>query len=729
MFKSVKIWFLLAVFGFVLVPGVALGANEWVVSRVTTDGSQQSGVIVDDDLIVWADWRGPLGIDIWGYNLVEEQEYLVLSEEGNQSPVALNDDKMLYNDGEDIWVIDLISSDKQLVATGEGSRAGGGMDGDWVVYTEGYGSGAIMAYNLRTEERVEITDEGAVPKVSGNKVVWYFNRGGGLNGVRGYDLGTRSFIELMEEGSGNSQLPDVENNKVVWAEDGEGYSRLIMKDLGTGVVSVVREISEQLISYPTIYGNRVAWRQVEPLFREGEGQAWASIQNVWVNDLGMGEVTQITDYEPQMVSPAAVPSLYGNRVAWKYWNTGNGDIYMAEQQVTDVRLLLQQIIDLAKQAKKDKLIKGYERANITRPVKHALRDLRNYEKRLAKGREEAALDRLKSFYEELAELEENLEEILNKRPGREELVDAIRELLEKIRAYAPPLNPNPEPSPSPSPSPSPAVVVGADLSSYVQPVGDECDIKVPEQYPSIQAGVDASSTGNTVCVGSGIYNENININKSVRLSGRGASETTIDTGSSSSIAVYITTSDVTLEGFQINGVSAGWGGVAVYADHTVLGGVVVQSNHIRAGNGSGALRALGSQMVQNNVFEGNNSVHLVNVSGTPVKNNTFIGSVNKIDRQDSGIALIAEGRGSQVTHNIFNVTGDILALLMIRNEFDEAAANFNNFNAVGTYTIMNSGAWDELNAENNWWGDLDPSDNNRGLVDYEPFALLPYTEN
>jgi len=36
---------------------------------------------------------------------------------------------------------------------------------------------------------------------------------------------------------------------------------------------------------------------------------------------------------------------------------------------------------------------------------------------------------------------------------------------------------------------------------------------------------------------------------------------------------------------------------------------------------------------------------------------------------------------------------------------------------------------DILNAENNWWGDLDPSDDVRNAqIDYDPFEIKPFKE-
>ncbi len=105
---------------------------------------------------------------------------------------------------------------------------------------------------------------------------------------------------------------------------------------------------------------------------------------------------------------------------------------------TDYKELLKQIITLAKQAKKDKLIKGYEKANLTRPVIHARNDLRIYKKRLKKDRKESALSRLEDYYEELDEIEKSARKIAGKN-NRADFARAIIQLIQKIRRYSPPL--------------------------------------------------------------------------------------------------------------------------------------------------------------------------------------------------------------------------------------------------------------------------------------------------
>ncbi len=106
--------------------------------------------------------------------------------------------------------------------------------------------------------------------------------------------------------------------------------------------------------------------------------------------------------------------------------------------IIDPRDLLKEISKLAYQAQGEHLIKGFERANITRPVQHALNDLKTYYHRLEKGRQESANQRLKSYYENLTSIDKGIKGI-NKIKGREELTEQLRSLLEQLRLISPPL--------------------------------------------------------------------------------------------------------------------------------------------------------------------------------------------------------------------------------------------------------------------------------------------------
>src|SRR5438270_13816905 len=96
-------------------------------------------------------------------------------------------------------------------------------------------------------------------------------------------------------------------------------------------------------------------------------------------------------------------------------------------------------------------------------------------------------------------------------------------------------------------------------------------INVPVDQPTIQAGIDAASGGDTVLVAPGTYVENINFRgKGITVkSSAGAKATTIDGNSAGSVVTFKTgeTRAAVLDGFTIThglDISNG-GGITVYA--------------------------------------------------------------------------------------------------------------------------------------------------------------------
>jgi hypothetical protein len=57
-----------------------------------------------------------------------------------------------------------------------------------------------------------------------------------------------------------------------------------------------------------------------------------------------------------------------------------------------------------------------------------------------------------------------------------------------------------------------------------------------------------------------------------------------------------------------------------------------------------------------------------------------------------------------------------------------SAINQNNFNLGATLKVTGGWGPPPLNAEDNWWGDLDPSDNVHGDIDFTPFATSQFIE-
>jgi len=87
------------------------------------------------------------------------------------------------------------------------------------------------------------------------------------------------------------------------------------------------------------------------------------------------------------------------------------------------------------------------------------------------------------------------------------------------------------------------------LAFNVQPVKART-IVVPDDYPTIQQAINAASSGDTIFAHSGLYYENLVVNKSVSLIGEDKYTTIID-GNHTGDVVYVTANFVNISGFMI----------------------------------------------------------------------------------------------------------------------------------------------------------------------------------
>ena len=85
-------------------------------------------------------------------------------------------------------------------------------------------------------------------------------------------------------------------------------------------------------------------------------------------------------------------------------------------------------------------------------------------------------------------------------------------------------------------------------------------IYVPDDYPSIQAAVDASLPGGTTIVRDGTYTENVDVNKDYLTihSENGAESTTVQAANPDDHVFDVTADFVTISGFTVKGATANW---------------------------------------------------------------------------------------------------------------------------------------------------------------------------
>jgi parallel beta-helix repeat protein len=280
-------------------------------------------------------------------------------------------------------------------------------------------------------------------------------------------------------------------------------------------------------------------------------------------------------------------------------------------------------------------------------------------------------------------------------------------------------------------------------------------IFVPTDYPTIQAGIDASNPGDTVIVDPETYYENITLKSGIALKGAGAGVTTIDGGNNGSVVKMSGISDVIVSGFTIkNGSGDGQdyqgsdngGGIAVYE----CSNIVIRENTITQNHVNGALADGGGILIckctapitiwQNNIT-GN---YAENWGGGICIQGTFDIQIdaNDISNNDAvvgdGISLweggLAEGASAWIINNrMTNNQGDGIYVgddcsVLIGGNRDNA----NDIIGNTEYAVRNDST-NHIDATYNHWGttveqDIQDAiydyydDASKGVVNYEPWV-------
>jgi len=158
-------------------------------------------------------------------------------------------------------------------------------------------------------------------------------------------------------------------------------------------------------------------------------------------------------------------------------------------------------------------------------------------------------------------------------------------------------------------------------------------------------------------------------------------------------------------------------------------------------------------IVQNNVIE-NNNIYSFNGIGNTEDAHGAVGAVGTSDPDefefafklisntisDNGVGVAGQERGVTLRSGLDVHDGYILIKMnvisghdvdvMVQSETDNTVVTYNNLKSGTTTVVQNDDGATDLDAEGNWWGDNDPSNNvaGTGTVDYTPWASAAYPE-
>jgi parallel beta-helix repeat protein len=244
----------------------------------------------------------------------------------------------------------------------------------------------------------------------------------------------------------------------------------------------------------------------------------------------------------------------------------------------------------------------------------------------------------------------------------------------------------------------------------------------------IQDLINNASDGDTIYIPSGIYYENIIINKSISLVGEDKNNTIIDGGGSG--VIIINFDEVTVSDFTIqNSGNDSWNeaGIKIYSNHTIIIDNIISNN----GDGIHLDSSISNIITDNIILNNRNSIYLEDSSNTNINGNNALNNLYGIYLESSsnnniingnnalnnfcGISISSSSNNIIMGNNVSNNTYGI-SLFASSNNIIMGNNASNNFGGISFSSSKNNNITGN-NASNNTYGiSLDQSSNNNIII-------------
>jgi len=204
-------------------------------------------------------------------------------------------------------------------------------------------------------------------------------------------------------------------------------------------------------------------------------------------------------------------------------------------------------------------------------------------------------------------------------------------------------------------------------------------LQVPQEYPTIQAAVNAAGTGDIIEVDAGTYPENVIVNKTVTIKGDSATTTIVD-GSGNDVVFNIQENNVELHNLTIrNGGS--YSGVTIYYPYS---GLTICNTRIIDNVVGVVVSEADGNIIEDNVFI-NNQMYSIDVT---YSSNAIIRD-NQISESAYGVE-ISDTSSSQVVNNtIFDTSYAIYVPYSNNANISANTLTSNSWNIYLTYSNSN----------------------------------------
>jgi len=214
-------------------------------------------------------------------------------------------------------------------------------------------------------------------------------------------------------------------------------------------------------------------------------------------------------------------------------------------------------------------------------------------------------------------------------------------------------------------------------------------IYVPEGFSKIQDAINSASSGATIIIANGTYNESLIISKSLTLIGQGRDVTTIN-GNGTQYTVSITADNVTIEGLTVTNTAVQAYTGAVHADQ--CSGLIINNTTIANTYTGLTLSFLTDSVFSNDIIVGNTNGILLLYSDNNVISNSIIQS------NSEGISLYYSN------YNVFygNTLSDNVEDVFVSSPSNRNSFYDNNFQDPVQVTEESPNIW-SYNGEGNYW--------------------------
>lgn len=210
-------------------------------------------------------------------------------------------------------------------------------------------------------------------------------------------------------------------------------------------------------------------------------------------------------------------------------------------------------------------------------------------------------------------------------------------------------------------------------------------LRVPQDYPTIQAAINAAHTGDTIQVDAGTYPENVRVNATVTIIGKAPTTTIVD-GGENDMVFNIQADNVELNNLTIRNGGRRYSGVTIYDPcHTLtIRNTRIINNAVGVVISGDSITSVDDVTIEDSIFI-NNQMYGIDVK---YSSNTIIRD-NEISDGAYGIELSDSSSSHVINNTVYGTSYGIYVPYSNNNNISTNTLTSNSWNIYLTYSNSN----------------------------------------